>query len=438
MTDHTEEPSANRPLDGLDGLHVDGNRPWTPPSAPTVHANDIPSGHPSTDRAGRPTAGSDPYADDPELRRAAGRAYRLGKAYCIAAVAGSLSGQITGAQEQWGLALWQACLVVGVLDLGGITVLHLADVRRRLGETAALLMAASVGVAAVATSVNYSSHTGALRYVFAAISVLAYLVYVALTEFKRRDRQRLLGHGKPVIPTYELVGHYLTHPWLTARARSLAKRTIEAGGQIGRYESFEMARAAAQLDRRNRVLTRRLRRNLGKAGALADSVYDSDVIAARMRAKADNGAVADRLMDELGIDRIAVAANRPPVRKPSTRPPTEPSVDAVQPSTVHDDDRPTEPSAPSVRRSRPPSTKPPGRRPSGPSDGLHLVWSPTVRRNAAALREAYPDGLPTKADGSVSVRRIRDELRWTNDKASPAVRAYEAKADLDDDSERVA
>lgn len=437
MTDHTAEPSANRPPDGPDGSPLDGNRPWTTPSASTVRATGIPSGNPSSDGAGRPSAGSDPYANDPELRRAAGRAYVLGKAYCIAAVAGSLSGQITGAQEQWGLALWQACLVVGVLDLGGITVLHLADVRRRLGETAALLMAASVGVAAVATSVNYSSHTGALRYVFAAISVLAYLVYVALTEFKRRDRQRLLGHGKPVIPTYELVGHYLTHPWLTARARSTAKRIIEAGGQVGRYESFEMARTAALLDRRNRVLTRRLRRNLGNAGALAESVYDSDVIAARMRSKADNGAVADRLMDELGIERIAGAANRPTVRRPSNRPPAEPSTDAVQPSapsTVHGGDRPVEPSAPSNR----PPRKPSGPRPSAPSDGLHLVWSPTVRRNAAALRDAYPDGLPTKADGSVSVRRIRDELKWTNDKASPAVRAYQADADLDDDSERVA
>lgn len=65
------------------------------------------------------------------------------------------------------------------------------------------------------------------------------------------------------------------------------------------------------------------------------------------------------------------------------------------------------------------------------------AWPAQVCRNAATLRAAYPRGLPRHSEtGAVIVRRVRARMGWSNDKASPAVRAYLAGADLDDDSER--
>jgi hypothetical protein len=73
----------------------------------------------------------------------------------------------------------------------------------------------------------------------------------------------------------------------------------------------------------------------------------------------------------------------------------------------------------------------------GPRDEVpqqRTHWSAPVRRNAAVLRRAYPKGLPRDPrTGRVVVRRVREGMRWSNDKASPAVRAYLAGADLDDE-----
>lgn len=448
MTDEPSAPSTDRNPSGPDGPSAstghrpDGHHPSVPaapvrdsdPSALDVARTDDPS-------TGRPPATRqadgvrDPYADDPTLKKDAERADQLISAYCILVVVGGIAGQLTGVTQDLHLPLWEAGLIVGALEMGGIVVFHIYDVRRRLGEPAVMARVGSFLIAATAAWLQFQTHTDVLRYVFPALTGLAYCVYVARTEFRRRDRQRLLGRGKPITPTYELVGHYLLHPWLTMRAKSLAKRVLEAGGTIGRYESFEAARAASDLERRNRALTTRLKRKFGSASALATTVYDPDRIAVRMRAQADNEAVADRMMVDLGIEAVASAPSA--VRAGRTRPPVAPSTDTVrsepQPEPVREVEpsaasRPTQPSAPKHR-------KPSASRPDG-SSGIHLVWSPTVRRNAAELRHRWPDGLPVDArTGKPSGRQVREALIWSADKAKPAMQAYLAGADLDEAAE---
>lgn len=57
-------------------------------------------------------------------------------------------------------------------------------------------------------------------------------------------------------------------------------------------------------------------------------------------------------------------------------------------------------------------------------------WSRAALANAAVLRLRYPHGLP-KYNGTPSGSKVRQAMRWSNDKAAPAIRAYLAGADLE-------
>lgn len=114
------------------------------------------------------------------------------------------------------------------------------------------------------------------------------------------------------------------------------------------------------------------------------------------------------------------------VQTPSVRP--GPDV----PAAVVDAESET-PSAPAPSR-RVPTVRPAVPVQTGrPSATLHLVpedFSDTVRANAAELRERFPDGLP-EWKGKPSGRAVREAMAWSNDKAAPAIRAYQAGADLE-------
>src|SRR3954447_4724456 len=151
----------------------------------------------------------------------------------------ALAGQVSGAVEALGIPLIWAIPAVGALELGGIVVLANADVRRRLGERATASRVLYAAIAGFAVAFNWLAHDNKLLAgFFAGMSLLGYLVWLMHTENQRRDRLRATGDLPPTTPAYELIEHWARHPWLTLRARSLAK----ANPELGLYDSLTQAR----------------------------------------------------------------------------------------------------------------------------------------------------------------------------------------------------
>src|SRR5258707_798536 len=128
-----------------------------------------------------------------------------------------------------------------------------ADVRRRLGERAVASRVLSVAIAAGAVAFNWLAHANhLLGGFFAGMSALGYLVWLMHTENQRRDRLRAKGDLPPTTPAYEVAGHWLRHPWLTMRAKSLAK----AQPHLGLYDSLAEARAEIRRERRTTAIAK--------------------------------------------------------------------------------------------------------------------------------------------------------------------------------------
>ncbi|WP_146167623.1 hypothetical protein [Micromonospora sp. MH33] len=224
----------------------------------------------------------------------------------------ALGGQVSGAMERLGMPWYVALPAVGALELGGVVVLANADVRRRLGEGAMLSRVLSAGIAAAAVAFNWLAHSNHLEGGFyAGMSLLGYLVWLMNTENQRRDRLRARQQLPPTTPAYEPVGHWLRHPWLTRRARSLAK--ADAG--LGLYGSLDAARAQIRTERRqaalNKVLHRKIRRALDATTAdIAVAVYDLDEIARRLAEQADYDGLTALIAADLAPERV-LAGNLP-------------------------------------------------------------------------------------------------------------------------------
>ncbi|MFI2651149.1 hypothetical protein [Micromonospora fulviviridis] len=224
----------------------------------------------------------------------------------------ALGGQVSGAMERLGMPWYVALPAVGALELGGVVVLANADVRRRLGEGAMLSRVLSAGIAAAAVAFNWLAHSNHLEGGFyAGMSLLGYLVWLMNTENQRRDRLRARQQLPPTTPAYEPVGHWLRHPWLTRRARSLAK--ADAG--LGLYGSLDAARAQIRAERRqaalNKVLHRKIRRALDATTAdIAVAVYDLDEIARRLAEQADYDRLTALIAADLAPERV-LAGNLP-------------------------------------------------------------------------------------------------------------------------------
>lgn len=349
-----------------------------------------------TDHTGQP-------ADDPDLARELRRTDWLVNVYCLAAVGNSLAGQIEGAIDTLGLPVAAAVALVCTLEVGAIAIFHAYDVRRRLGEPALSLLGLALAVGGVATWVNAATHHGIAAVAYPAMTVLAIALYVVRAEFKRRDRARARGHGRPLIPTYELVGHWLRHPWLTRRAQSIAKRTVEAGGTIGRYESIDAARAERADARADALLTAKLRDRFGADGSLAAAVYDARSIAARMRAEAPNSAVADSLMAQLAADSIAALAVRKPTRRAARNSPARDSAPGES-SRLAADSVPDSPRADSTDSATRPAAQasaistPPRRRTGSSTRGSSQVT--TQLRSDESIADSLYEAFAERADST--------------------------------------
>ncbi|MFI5913611.1 hypothetical protein [Dactylosporangium sp. NPDC051541] len=242
----------------------------------------------------------------------------------------ALAGQVSGAVEALGIPLIWAIPAVGALELGGIVVLANADVRRRLGEKATASRILSAAIAAFAVAFNWMAHDNKLMAgFFAGMSALGYLVWLMHTENQRRDRLRAKGDLPPTTPAYEVVGHWLRHPWLTLRAKNLAK----ADPSLGLYTSIAAAKAEKRKEQRTSAIAKVLHRKIRSAvdpstADIAVAVYDLDEIAVRLADGADYEGLTALIAADLAPARLAAMTSAPPPPAPPA--PALPVLDAEE------------------------------------------------------------------------------------------------------------
>lgn len=262
-------------------------------------------------RGGASGAGP-PEVWDAELAKTMRHVAVLRTGFYVVVLLIALGGQVSGAMEGLGMPWYVALPAVGALELGGVVVLANADVRRRLGEGAMLSRVLSAGIATAAVAFNWLAHSNHLEGGFyAGMSLLGYLVWLMSSENQRRDRLRARQQLPPTTPGYEPVGHWLRHPWLTRRARSLAK----ADPGLGLYGSLDAARAQIRAERRQAALRKVLRRKISRAldattADIALAVYDLDEIAQRLAEQADYEGLTALIAADLAPARV-LAGNLP-------------------------------------------------------------------------------------------------------------------------------
>jgi len=255
---------------------------------------------------------------DADLARLVRRTSVVRQGFYVVVLLVALAGQVSGAVEALGIPLAAAIPAVAALELGGIVVLANADVRRRLGEHAIASRLLSVAIAAAAVTFNWLAHADhLLGGFFAGMSALGYLVWLMHTENQRRDRLRVKGDLPPTTPAYEVVGDWLRHPHITARARRLAK----ADPRLGLYESLAAAHADVRRERRQAAIAKVLHRKIKAAvdprtADIAIAVYDLDEIATRLTAQADYDGLTALLAIDLAPARLAPAGVTPPAPTP--------------------------------------------------------------------------------------------------------------------------
>ncbi len=269
---------------------------------------------------------------DADLSRLVRRTSIVRQGFYLVVLLVALAGQVSGAVETLGIPLAAAVPAVAALELGGIVVLANADVRRRLGERAVASRLLSVAIAASAVTFNWLAHKNhLLGGFFAGMSALGYLVWLMHTENQRRDRLRVKGDLPPTTPAYELAGHWLRHPWLTIRARALAK----ADPRLGLYDSLASARAEIRRERRQAAISKVLHRKIKsavdpKTADIAIAVYDLDEIAARLADNADYDGLTALIAADLAPARLAPNGKLEPLNRKARKAQEKARGDAAQ------------------------------------------------------------------------------------------------------------
>jgi hypothetical protein len=271
-------------------------------------------------------ASPSPQPTDRRKRSVDGRAANvLGGVFYLVVAAIALAGQ-TGAAVYWLGWPWMAALpAVAALELGGIALAARADFRRRLGETAYTARILSAAVAIFAVVFNWVGHQDKLQGgFFAGMSALGYAVWLINAEDRRRDHLREMGNLPPPAPVYGL-WQWIRHPWLTHRARGLARQHP----RLGLYGSLSEASTQKRAERRRSAIARTLEARLRKTldsdtAAIAVATYDLDAIAERIAAAADYDRVASLVAADLYPERITNPAAYQRVTAPPT---TQPSLE---------------------------------------------------------------------------------------------------------------
>jgi hypothetical protein len=253
-----------------------------------------------------PRAAAEAEQLDDNLAAAVRRTALMRRLFYAAVVVVALYGTATGAVAAFDLPWWIAIGGIFALELGGVTFLSNADVRRRLGEHAAASRLLGGIIAAAAATFNIVTHGDRLLGGFYALmSVLGFVSWWLDVENKRRDRLRARGLLPAPTPKYELWGHWIRHPMITAQARGLAK----AHPQLGLYGSLEAALIVRRREQRDAALADALRTRIRaaagkKMAAIAVLTYDMDEVARRLRANADYDGLTALLGSELTAEHV--------------------------------------------------------------------------------------------------------------------------------------
>lgn len=244
---------------------------------------------------------------DADLSKAVRQVTWMRQGFYVVVLLVALGGQVTGAIQTLHIPAIVAVPALAALELGGIVVMANADVRRRLGERAVASRILSAGIAAGAVTFNWLAHPDHLLGGFySGMSALGYAVWLMHSENQRRDRLRATGDLAPTTPAYELIGHWLRHPIITRRARSMAK----ANPALGLYDSLEAARAELRRERRDAAIARVLHRKIRAAvdpttAEIAVRIYDLNEIAKRLADHADYDGLTALIAADLAPGRIA-------------------------------------------------------------------------------------------------------------------------------------
>lgn len=290
---------------------------WQPEEAAT------PGGDPEIE-GGRDQARRRAKADvyDAELEDTAKNTTRLANGFYVVVLLSALGGQASGAMEAiHGLRLWMAVPVVAVFEFGGVVLFRFTEVRRRLGEAAVAPMLAAFGVASFSTAFNWFAHSNKIAAAaFSFLSAFGFVLWVLMTEARRRDRLRATGQQSDLPPKYEFWTHWVRHPFVTLRARSIAK----SKPGLSMVKSLILADQAMRRDRRVRALTRVLRRQVRKANDrmradLSIHRYDLEQVADELERTADVAGFTELIAVDL--DPATVLAGRAPRRVVAEPPP---------------------------------------------------------------------------------------------------------------------
>ncbi|MFG2064028.1 hypothetical protein ACGFIK_21710 [Micromonospora sp. NPDC048871] len=345
---------------------------------------------------------------DADLAAAVRRTALMRQTFYVLVLLVALVGQVTGSVHTLDIPPLIAIPAVAALELGGVVVMANADVRRRLGEHALASRLLSAVIAAAAVTFNWIAHPDHLVGGFyAAMSALGYLVWLMHTGNQRRDRLRATGNLPPTPPAYELIGHWIRHPSITIRARSLAK----ADG-LDLYDSLQAARTAITREHRHQAIATVLRRKIRKAvdpatADIAIHLYDLDEIAQRLTASADYAGLTTLLAADLTPETIIAAGQggrpRRRWRKRENAPvtPTAPAPTPAQPPVLS----PSTPATSNAADHMPNLNREPQPAPSSNDDASPPIAAPSTRPTGTGMADTH--------DSEESV----GETRWGNGKA---------------------
>lgn len=358
----------------------------------------------------------------------------------------ALVGQTTGVMGKLHLPWFFAGPAMFATELLAVVFASVAEYRRKLGEQALASRALAFGFAAFAVWVNWYGHADQSVFLagfFSVFSAAGFCVWLLSSAFSRRDHLWLTGKLDEPPPVYGPI-QWLTHPWLTRRAKALAT----ADPSLGRTGSLAAAVTEAADRRRRSAIVSLARKDMGRAlgpevAELIITIADPDRLAREIEALADWQGIAQVYAARIDPSRLGGPAARAAAgRKPAA----DQTGGRTMPAPVATPDQTGLPAAtgPGAQRTGPVAVEQTRLRSvaAGPSRATvrgvvgtqrrtggqtdQTSFGPQAIRDAAAARTEWPDGLPESGAHSL----LKKTFGWGSQKATNALSAYLAAADL--------
>lgn len=232
--------------------------PYMPaPSTPTIVNGSIPQTHAAAPRpAPSPSRGRRQSAPAPGwFTRVRARLSTidsltvLGAIYYTGLVSAALWGGTEAMVALWHIATPQAMFFVGLAEVGGVYLAHMADVEQRKGSKPFVIWTLATAVATGAVALQLKGHIAigetVQAYYFAGASALGFVTYVARSVHKRRQIRRDEGKLARPTPSYG-IEQWVRHPVVTMTARGLARNSDVP---MSRAQSINAAKIQLGLER---------------------------------------------------------------------------------------------------------------------------------------------------------------------------------------------